>query len=870
VNSNNIHRTDMTYYKTIGGIFRTLFCLLIFITFFSSAETYSQQSLAEVAADKSEIEAFKQSLTKTISSEKERIDELNKQLVQIEQDRKALREELNAYSLQILAHNNLLMTPDPQIKDLEEARVANQSARINVSEKIKQFEQKVASAEPLILSAKEQQKVNEKQLREFQEQKPLTESLKSIIGNLQELDQLFSTKQNLLDKIQKVYKDNIQDLKETRDSLSELRVKLEKEIQQRQRTELFHRTSDIFLGVDINTLYDEISQAENQLRSIFSKNYWETEFAIIWRSDEVYFAASFILFGLSIFLFFRLGRIMDQFIQRPEMENFPWGLLTLSVFRRSLFLVGLLVFGYGYAQVLEITPGTSSFHLVLTYLYIFLFTKWPIDVLKLWNKGGLPQIKFTVRLRIRLLIDIIRYFAIAYVTIEFLVSNNSSILVIGRFVFEVSLLIWTAFFWRLLRRHASDFFSKEYKGIRVFRILTGSVLYLVAGVGLILELSGWGKMALYWYTSWGQTAIVLMWSVLLFLSLRELAQKTAPQVTYEYSDKPRLPPTRWLAFRLSWVLLALFLFLGASLSWGAKQHLLTNIVAVLKYPLHVGQMRFSLLNFVYAFLIIVITKARFWQHIVRDKLLSDSGIEYGLQDSVVSISSYLIWGLGILIALFAFGLDSTSLAVALGALGIGLGFGLQNIFNNFISGIILLFERPIQVGDAVEINGTWGVVRKINVRSTQVQTYDNAALIIPNADFISSQVTNWSFKDLRLRCTISVGVAYGSDIYLVKKTLEEIADKIHDVLKYPKPEVLFSDFGDSALIFRLRVWTNLDFMLTVPSQIRFEINQLFNEKGIEIAFPQRDLHIRTVDKEAFWGIKAGEKIITEAEVTGNK
>ncbi|MBC8378593.1 MAG: mechanosensitive ion channel, partial [Planctomycetes bacterium] len=178
------------------------------------------------------------------------------------------------------------------------------------------------------------------------------------------------------------------------------------------------------------------------------------------------------------------------------------------------------------------------------------------------------------------------------------------------------------------------------------------------------------------------------------------------------------------------------------------------------------------------------------------------------------------------------------------------GFGLQNIFNNFISGIILLVERPIQVGDDVEINGVWATVKKMNVRSTVVQTYDNASLIIPNSDFISSQVTNWSFKDKRLRRKVKVGVAYGSDVQLVRQTLLEIAAGAPHVLKYPKPDVLFSDFGDSALIFSLRVWTQIDYMFVVETHIRFEIDRLFREKDIVIAFPQRDIHIRTESKMA--------------------
>ncbi|MGD1974309.1 MAG: mechanosensitive ion channel, partial [Desulfobacterales bacterium] len=215
------------------------------------------------------------------------------------------------------------------------------------------------------------------------------------------------------------------------------------------------------------------------------------------------------------------------------------------------------------------------------------------------------------------------------------------------------------------------------------------------------------------------------------------------------------------------------------------------------------------------------------------------------------------WVFGILISLHALGFSTTSLAVAFGALGIGLGFGLQNIFNNFISGIILLFERPIQVGDDVEINGVWATVKKINVRATVVQTYDNASLIIPNSEFISTQVTNWSFKDKRLRRNIDVGVAYGSNIELVRKTLLEIADKTPKVLKIPKPDVIFRDFGDSALIFRLRIWTDIDNMLKVETAIRFEIDRRFREYNIVIAFPQRDVHLHNVEKngkaEEFYG-----------------
>jgi small-conductance mechanosensitive channel len=212
----------------------------------------------------------------------------------------------------------------------------------------------------------------------------------------------------------------------------------------------------------------------------------------------------------------------------------------------------------------------------------------------------------------------------------------------------------------------------------------------------------------------------------------------------------------------------------------------------------------------------------------------------------------------LILALGILGVDTTSLAVIFGALSIGIGFGLQTIFNNFISGLILLFERPIQVGDYVEVGGLWAEVKKINVRATVVQTFDNASVIIPNSEFISQQVTNWSFKDKRMRRNLEIGVAYGSDIDLVQKTLLDIVQKTPEVLKFPRPEVLFVDHGDSALIFRLRFWVDVDDYWTASSQIRCDIDRRFRELNIEIAFPQRDLHIRTLPREITPVVSTGD------------
>jgi small-conductance mechanosensitive channel len=355
-------------------------------------------------------------------------------------------------------------------------------------------------------------------------------------------------------------------------------------------------------------------------------------------------------------------------------------------------------------------------------------------------------------------------------------------------------------------------------------------------------------LAVYWYCSWGLTLVVVLWAVLLFFVLRERDRGIRRQTEKTLAREPSpYDSVRWLTVRLCWLLWFAALFVLLLLAWGADWQLIRSLFQTLNTRYSIGAMHFSAMGVVYAFIALTVTHAitRYWSHSLVDRLFSETRLEAGLKNSISKISVYGLWVLGVLVALNLLGVSTATMAVVFGALGIGLGFGLQNIFNNFISGLILLFERPIQRGDAVEINGVWGEVRRINIRSTVVQTYDNASLIIPNSQFISSQVTNWSFKDRRIRRRIDIGVAYGTNTALVRDTLLEIADKTEGVLKYPNPVVLFMGFGASSLDFQLRVWCDVDICLTVDTTIRFAIDQAFREQDITIPFPQRDIHIQT-------------------------
>jgi small-conductance mechanosensitive channel len=242
----------------------------------------------------------------------------------------------------------------------------------------------------------------------------------------------------------------------------------------------------------------------------------------------------------------------------------------------------------------------------------------------------------------------------------------------------------------------------------------------------------------------------------------------------------------------------------------------------------------------------------------------------GARDAVVTITGYVMFIIAVLAGLSAVGFDFGNIAIVAGALSVGIGFGLQNIVNNFVSGLILLFERPIRKGDWIVVGGTEGTVKDIQIRSTKIQTFDRSDVIVPNSELISNQVTNWVLSSQTGRAIIPVGVAYGTDTEKVREVLLAIAEENEDVSKsnmVPKPKVLFREFGDSSLNFELRVFLqNVDSRLSVISDLNFAIDKAFREEGIEIPFPQRDLYVKSMPE----GVpQLTEKRTTESRATNH-
>ena len=243
----------------------------------------------------------------------------------------------------------------------------------------------------------------------------------------------------------------------------------------------------------------------------------------------------------------------------------------------------------------------------------------------------------------------------------------------------------------------------------------------------------------------------------------------------------------------------------------------------------------------------VIVLERVAQKQLIRRFLSRTKLQPSLQFGLSRIIGYTLIAVGFYVAFQVVGVDLSSLAIIAASLGVGVGFGLQNIINNLVSGIIILAERPISIGDRIEVAGVAGRVTKIQIRSTTVVTNDNITMIVPNADFISNTVTNWSHGDPKVRIRVPVGVAYGSDLKLLQGLLLEAAAEHPKALGDPSPVVLFTEFGDNSLNFELGVWTQE--MTATPihftSEMNFIIEQKLRDNDIEIPFPQRDLHIRS-------------------------
>jgi small-conductance mechanosensitive channel len=404
----------------------------------------------------------------------------------------------------------------------------------------------------------------------------------------------------------------------------------------------------------------------------------------------------------------------------------------------------------------------------------------------------------------------------------------------------------------LSRRHwTSDEKKVEPPFWFVVRLAAGAVILVTP----LLALAGFTLLALYLQSRMIVTAFVIGLAMLLRVALREmLDQLLSPQrLLFRRLGAPIGFTERTASMTLFWLKLLLdpiiaMTVLGLLLaSYGVAPTSLRIWLSYFGGEIRIGGFTISPVDILLAILVFLvgISAAAALRRWLANKVLPNTRLDYGVRNSIAAGSGYLAFGVAIMLAVATAGVDLSSLAFVAGALSVGIGFGLRTVVENFVAGLLLLIERPVQIGDWIVVGSSEGTVKRISVRSTEIETFDRASVILPNSELIASAVTNWTYRDGTIRMIIKLNVAYGSDTRLVRDILLKCAKDHPDVLTHPAPQVVFQGFGDWALNFELRCFVGDTSKLgDTRSDLCFAIDDSFRAHRIEIPLPQRVLHLR--------------------------
>lgn len=823
--------------------------LLLSAFVFSAHAEPEENGKTAVSSAPTPYENVRNMVESSLKTESDDLDDLKTKIESLDQYEKAMNATLSAISLQYTSNSNLLLNPESDIQNIIQAKTDNESAIANLSDMMEKAQDGMASTNVRLAKVDEQLLIYQKELATVQEEMPDNPLTAKLVRQIKTLDDLLKKKKDHLKKMAGIYETSLEKMKEYHTRLTAMKDQFDNTISQKKKELLFTRGTPSVETFNITLLDDYIaavparifSNLKNDYQEILKKGYLRVTGVIL-----------FVLLVLVMMLRFK-RKIYQWDKQKDLVKHYPWRHMVIRMASRSLPLGWTAAVLYFFAFIQNFYTTIFLSGITFAVVYVWLMTRWGLDIIYLLNRTGGRPIPEPLAIRLRWLMRILRALTIFAIFPIWLYGRTSMVSEITDFFFFLILAAWSILFNRKFKTYLPES-SHLPSPVQALSKLVITVIYLIPLGGIVINLSGYQILSRYWMISWGLSLSIVLWSWLTFNLIREWHVHFRKTSTSTSADTGKNRPLMWFFIQTSWLTWLWMSLISLIFAWYFdKTRFLINIVELMNLSLTLGSLNISLFNVFEIAIVLLLTHVltRIWPRIFQEKFLADSGMNAGIKSSITVISTYVIWMFGFLMVLNILGVDSKSMAVAFGGLGIGLGFGLQAIFNNFLSGIILLFERPIQVGDVIEVGGVWGEVKQINVRATLIQTYDNASLLIPNSEFISGQVTNWSFKDFRIRRSIDIGVAYGSDVELVQKTLFEIAESVHDVYKYPKPVVLFKDFGDSALMFQLRVWTHVDNGLTVETAIRFAIDREFREKGIEIPFPQRDVHIRSIDAPGF-------------------
>lgn len=525
---------------------------------------------------------------------------------------------------------------------------------------------------------------------------------------------------------------------------------------------------------------------------------------------------------------------------------------TLEYYTLPLLItLGLSALAFLYTHNIEPTPFASiTAYSLLVYVLAILIVRLlfmpPKPARQFLSIVSRISTGLSRRLRVLALIVLIGYLAIASLHGKS-IPESSYMLAYSIWSFMMAAnLIWAL---RLV--------SGSEKISRRLHILITSVMVIIA-VSLLVEWIGYRNLALQsrrvvigTFITYGAALITSLFLRDLFNSIDKGKSKWTHKIRALTGSAPqnRVTGLVWVRMVTTISIWSLFAY-TVLIIWGVSSTISAQIHSYIVQGFNIGSLRIVPVMIFWATIsfAVLYTIGGWFRSELEQRWLTLTTMDRGAREALVTVSGYIVVTVALIISLGIAGLDFSKIAIIAGALSVGIGFGLQNIVNNFISGLILLFERPIKTGDWIVVGATEGYVRKIRIRTTQIQTFDRSDVIVPNSELISNQVTNWMLSSIRGRLKASVGVAYGSNTELVKQLLEQVAEENTNVIKdgsSPKPLVLFLGFGDSSLDFELRVHVyNVDERIRIKSDINFAIDKAFRDNRIEIPFPQRDIHVR--------------------------
>ncbi len=426
-------------------------------------------------------------------------------------------------------------------------------------------------------------------------------------------------------------------------------------------------------------------------------------------------------------------------------------------------------------------------------------------------------------------------------------------------VFVLSLL--PARLWRdrakLLEEQEVNGVNRPAIGIGIGTIIRGLVAITALTIP-VASVLGYANLSDFLTTNLFQTGVVLGLTIILHGLARDVTRVILERGSLSSSPAPgsdQADNDAGSGILHFWLVVAFDLLLVTGLAvilltiWGVAWKDMTGWFVTLANGIKIGSFTFSFTDLLAAILVfsIILIATRGLQRLLENRIFPKTRLDMGVRNSLKTATGYTGLVIAVMLAISTVGLDLSNIAIIAGALSVGIGFGLQDVVNNFVSGLILLIERPVKVGDWIVVDTHEGYVKRINVRATEIQTFQRSSVIIPNSVLLSSALVNWTHKDTFARVDIPIGVAYGSDITLVRELLLDCARKNPKANPRPEPFVLFRDFGASSLDFELRFFiSHAEEVFRVASEIRFAIDKTFRENNVEIPFPQTDVHVRSM------------------------